>query len=232
MDRVSLLDGSELDMDTVLATTPSVLAVDYPSLVPESQAGPVYDAQFGGDSLPDWLTYVTDNGPASPTFDGFGAQSITLSTGSTSSGDVSVVQTPAVNWDNWGEVHVFADFESATGQPLIAFGDDKDTEDMTEGFKCIGYSNATYLRVKSGGDDLNSANYVGKQLRLGFSVEADRQGTGYSFRGFAGGQLVDEWLSSDGFPAATAQNISVGVRTPDGSDQTATLNRVLVILRE
>jgi len=232
MNRVSLLDGSELDLDSLLATTPRVLAVDYPSLVPDANAGAVYDAQFGTSSLPDWLSYVTDNGPASPTFDGFGAGTISLSTGSTSSGDVSVVQTDSVNWDEWSEVHVFADFVSASGQPFVTLGDNKDCEDLTEGFKAIGYDNTrTYFRVTSGGTDANNAQHDGvKHQRLGFSIEESATQSGHTVRWFGGGQLIDEWLETQGFPTASAFPISVGVRTPDGADQTATLSRMLVIL--
>lgn len=230
MNLRTLLDGTKIDEDTLLSTVPRVLAVDYPQLA-HSTVGDEYDADFGGQSLPDWLSYVADDGNTSPTFDGIGSSTVSLDAGS---GTVSAVQTGPINWDNWGGVHIYADFSSYSNKAGIAFGDSKDFDGVSNGFKITADSgNGIFQRVLDGGSSLNSAGAALNEYdnldtvpsRFGLSIEEGPDGNGHNVRFYFAGQLSDEWIESDGFAPANEYNISVGTR-----NGTAELDRFLLIL--
>lgn len=240
MDPRPLLDGTELDSDRLLSTHPRVLSVDYPHLGLDSQRATVLDADFDTGSLPDWLSYYTDNGPTSPTLDGADASTVTLSTGSTASGDVSVVQmTDQLTWSDHQEIHVCAEFESASGVPQVVFGDDPDHSDMTEGFKANHYSGTSYYRIKAGGTEQNASKDTNGSIRMGFSVFKSRNNPGrnnldstpgYECHFYDAGETLGRWQQRFGWPADTGLTVSAGVRNPSGNDVSASLDRLLVIV--
>lgn len=226
----TLLDGTRIKEDELLSTVPRVLAVDYPKLA-HSTIGDEYDADFGGQSLPDWLTYIADDNNTSPTFDGIGSSTVTLDSGT---GTVSGLQTDTINWDEWSAVHVYADFVSFTDDAYISFGDDKDAENISNGFKITTVSDTgSFQRVVDGGSDLNAAGMVLSESdalssvpnRFGFSIEEGPDNNGHNVRFYGYGQLSDEWIESDGFPPTNSYNITVGTR-----NGTAALDRFLVVL--
>lgn len=228
--RRTLLDGTQIDDTAILSTVPRVLAVDHPNLA-HSAVGDVYDADFGGESLPDWLSYETDDSDTSPTFNGIGSSTVSLDSGD---GTVSALQTDPINWDNWSGIHVYAHFDSFSDIASITFGDDKDEGVLENGFKVASIDgDGAFQRVVDGGSDLNNAKQTTEDSdevdeapkRFGFSIEEGHEGNGHNVRFYGFGELSDEWIEDDGFPPDTDYNISVGAK-----DGTADLDRFLLIL--
>lgn len=246
MNRIPLLNGHELDTDSVLSTHPHVLSVTHPSLGALPDDASVFHEDFSREQLPWWLTYATDNGPATPSFDGLASGNdnthISLSTGTTSSGDATALQfaddagTPqAINWDNWSAMHIFARFESIPdgAGTYLTYSDDKDPSDSTDNIKMISRRDlgSLYARVYDGSTQ-NDAEYRNTTPNtMGVSVYEGESGNGHTLEWWVDGERHDRWTESGVWVSSTAHQIAFGIVTQDtASDKTAIIDEVLIVL--
>lgn len=232
VDRFPLLDGTELDLDSQPDPHPDV----------EHDKTITLRADFAEESLPWWLSYVTDNGPANPSFAGLptsgGLTDISLDTGATNLGDATALQGPTINWDNWTEMRAYV-WGVTVNVPETRFrlslGDNKDPNQISEGFKIGSYKDENIsARVITGGTSQNgmidqSLGGTGTHT-YGFRLYESETGNGHSIDFVVNGEHRESWAENKGWPAAQDLSFHVSVVTTDGTQAIATVDGLLIEL--
>jgi len=221
VDSFPRLNGEVDDMDDLLDGYPPV---DHDKHI-------VLRQDYAEETLKWWETYQTDNGPASETINGLatsgGATTVDLDTGSTSSGDVTTIAGPTVNWDNWTEIRAYLwGLGGGTAADLIQYlslADDKDISDMAEGFYVDSRSDGLRGRVKTGGTSQNSTIHVpiprADMDSIGMRLYENENGSGHGIDFVLNGGYADGWNEGSGWANATDLTFYHGVKTFDGTSQ-------------
>lgn len=240
-DNIPLLDGRNLDRLESLEFSPKARGDKTVVLDP----GP----DFVSSQLPSWLTYNTDNGPGSATFDGVsGANkgSVTLKTGTNSVDDITSLDGPTIKWGNWSAVRWYLTGAAASADKnvLTAFvmlADNRDPGSVTEGFVWSfpdydSLNGGTFFHTVTGGTkdvgesypdsetDASTAKTLGARLftNEGFSAHLAHLSIN--------GDYVDVFPDS-AFPANQDLTFYVGVRTEDtGATRELTFEKFLIEL--
>lgn len=230
MSKMPLLDGETLDFNHVADANERV--TDTVTLRED----------FAKEQLPWWLSYETNNGPASPTFDGLASgdtTEVTLDTGTTSQGDVTNLVGPTLNWDNWQEIGIYLlnasnRYEANDQWMQLLLADQGDIEDFSNGFGLRMGSNTYLMRTRNGGS--------GRFYRTDtFSPTEDDHHYGFRFRDNGDGHTITSYqdgrpIDSQGeaesdFPPSSDLTIYAGVRTQDtGLDRGVTFDAVHIEL--
>lgn len=247
MNRVPLLDGEELDLDTVLSTHPHVLAVTHPSLGTLPEGAVVIDEEFERETLSDRLVNNFDGAPATPiSFDGLlsGNDNTEIELRNGTSGEAVAVQLAdgstevSINWDNWSAIHLYTRISSLDidgHEAFVSLGDDLNAKNLTEGFKITVQHDGgdSFWRVVSGGADQNTGRRpftLDQPTTMGFSIEEDEGGNGHRITWEIDGQPLDEWNEASGWPSATGMTAQIGHANLTGVDRASGFDRFLVIL--
>lgn len=227
--RFHLLNGETLDLEQQLT---------YPFQPIEDE----YTAHFADESNPWWLSFDTDNG--SQSFAGLasaGGQGTTqLNTGGTTAGDLSMLETPALNWDNWSELWflVSNDPETAllsaptSAQVYVTLGDNRDPTAMTDGVKVITNTNnqsVTWKILNGGTTQMSGTTAHRESSMFGFRLfeNVDNTGSsGHTIMFYSGWRPLFQHAEDAGFPSIAEYPLRVGCRSDDGSDQYAELDTV------
>lgn len=219
MTDFPLLNQEELDFSKEIDSHPDV----------DAQTPVVLHADFAREQLPWWLTYETDNGPASPTFNGLASGDTTdcvLETGTTNNNDVTVLSGPTINWDNWSAVRFYAyrsqtiDEGKSVGYVMLA--DNRANDELSNGFwlqwHSSGASRAEARVYNSGshnhfsersGIDVDSRNHYGFRVYQHTSE-------GHTFTPVVHSMAQDNiGESQSNYPPASNLTFYVGIRTID-----------------
>lgn len=162
VDRFPLLDGSELDLDADLGP------------LSDEDRTIVLRNDYAEESLDWWETYATDNGPASPSLSGLAASggltTVSLDTGSSASGDVTRIEGPTVNYDNWTEVRAYLwGMEGDTSSFLqsLIYGDGASPSSLSNGINAQIEDNGGHTQVYAGGNEETNATIFANNVSVG-----------------------------------------------------------------
>jgi len=231
--KFPLLDGRTVD----LTNRPGGLDPGDPS---------PFIADFKEESNPSWLSLETDNG--SQSFSGLasagGRGTTTLTTGTTSTGDVTNLKTESFNWDNWSEVWCYAWGvtlpEPASSRIQVMLSDNKDLIDVSEAFRIHSLdqsdpSGVPYRIVSGGAANNSTLDQVTRSdpHMYGFRIyeNADNpDSTGHQVDWYFDWQPIErmtEW--SGNWPNSTELSFRVGIRTEDtAADRSLDIGGVFV----
>lgn len=192
---------------------------------------------FIAGELPPWLTYQTDNGPGSPTFNTDG--SITLETGTTSSDDMTYLETPVFDYADFESVRFYAIdsvCNGSTGNATleINWADDPNLDNATEGFGYIQFGRTAYRHFENG-TELFSGTWapgIGTTNTLGARIEDHEYVSGKGAYPEFNGLASDCYHENEqGFPSTGPRSMTFGVRTLNTAvTRTLTLDNIYIEL--
>lgn len=235
MRKFPLFDGTYIDFDRNLDSYGK----------PEAEDSVVLHEDFAEEELPSWLSYVTDNGPASPTFNGLatsgGETEVTLSTGTTSSGDVTALQGPTINYSNWTEVRFYVygitvPSDDADKMTLdVHLSDNKEPSQSSESFDLPLNELAAYPKVWTGGQiGLEAPNELvdsTAEHTLGFRIVNNDRGSGRGCFFVIDAMPSDQIHEEQAFPNATDLTFYASIRTEDtAADRSMSIDGMFIEL--
>ena len=192
MSQMPLLDGDTIDFDHELDAQPDVEATD----------SVVLRADFAREQLPWWLDYQTDNGPATPTFDGLisgtDETGVVLNTGTGgSTDDLTAIVSPPISWSQWLEIRCYligaklADPTASVGNLALA-GEvaDPPTNGFHASFNDVNDPEGIAFNLQSGeSSKISYPQPLSERNHIGFRLVDN--GGGHNVVWVANGQAID-----------------------------------------
>lgn len=234
VDKFPLWNGENLDLDNRISRHPDVGQRD--------GSKKVFDAteDFFAGELPSWLSYSADGSVASPTFNADG--SVTLETGSGSSGDTTALETSfSLNWADWKFVRFYVEgltFSDSNNSVVNVFwANARADDDASEGFGFDLFDDTKAKAVTNNDNESEVRSPTDGSTTtqtLGFRVEDHPLGVGADFVPEFNGLEFDHFVEARNYwPAEGQYPFSVAVWTTDGTNQSVTFeNMYLELIRD